>query len=217
MDLINLKDFARTPLFVELVIKLHRKCSWSESYYTVLEYPIVLKAADCEVALFNEATIFADGSLRDSVADDGHFIHPERFIFAATLTGASAMCRGAQEVAQWLAQQVVAITGLNISVEDWNGDRKDLSEVEVESLSFYGGDLQRHPAPQTVLAAYNEKPELGEQWYIAIFPGDAENEYEKFLSDEAAILGFTNDSSKLPLEIHLCNNDECLSPKRQIW
>lgn len=62
---------------------------------------------------------------------------------------------------------------------------------------------------------------MSTNWYMAVYSDDAENEFEKFDSDKEAIDAFANNepSTKSPclLEIHRCNDDECLTPAEQIW
>ena len=59
------------------------------------------------------------------------------------------------------------------------------------------------------------------KWYMAVFEGDAENEYEKFDSDEEAIQGFAEgpmlEDQPRALEIYECLENECLTPVRQVY
>lgn len=55
------------------------------------------------------------------------------------------------------------------------------------------------------------------KWYVAFFDGDEENAYEKFKSDEDAIMGLSySDNGYIALEIWECADDETLTPIRQI-
>lgn len=55
-------------------------------------------------------------------------------------------------------------------------------------------------------------------FYVAFYDeADAENEYEKFSSDEEAIAVFLANGCGTVLEIYECNDDETLSPKRMVY
>lgn len=55
-------------------------------------------------------------------------------------------------------------------------------------------------------------------FYVAFYEeADAENEYEKFSSDEEAIAVFLANGCGTVLEIYECNDDETLSPKRMVY
>lgn len=55
-------------------------------------------------------------------------------------------------------------------------------------------------------------------FYVAFYEEvDAENEYEKFSSDEEAIAVFLANGCGTVLEIYECNDDETLSPKRMVY
>ena len=56
------------------------------------------------------------------------------------------------------------------------------------------------------------------RWYMAFFEGDEEDGYEKFETDEEAIMGLAySDNGAQAIEIYECDDDEFLSPKRLVW
>lgn len=61
---------------------------------------------------------------------------------------------------------------------------------------------------------------MKENWYVAFFDGNTENEYDKFSNDEEAINGFkywAENNGDTLLEIYECNDDECLTPRRKVY
>lgn len=59
-----------------------------------------------------------------------------------------------------------------------------------------------------------------ERWYVAFFEGDTENEYTKARMASAAVDCFklmAEDEGWELLEVHRCNDDECLTPEQQVF
>ena len=54
-------------------------------------------------------------------------------------------------------------------------------------------------------------------WYVIFFADDTENEYFKADSDKEAECMALADNADNVLEVHRCNNDECLTPVKRIW
>lgn len=61
---------------------------------------------------------------------------------------------------------------------------------------------------------------MSNKYYVATFSGNIENEYEEYANDLDAINGFlqfARSNGKTILEIHECQNDECLTPSRLVY
>lgn len=53
-------------------------------------------------------------------------------------------------------------------------------------------------------------------WYVAMFWDDTENDYFQAYNDKDAVHAFDDEIDNL-CELYLCNDDETLSPKTQIY
>ena len=54
------------------------------------------------------------------------------------------------------------------------------------------------------------------KWYLVIYEGEEENEYFKADDDGHAMYCLRDDLANV-VEVHACNDDECLTPARLIY